>query len=142
MKRSEQATRGAAVLASTLLLLAFVSVQADDDLVFFCNYDVLLTVNDSVGQINSRARVRNGHTIPIDFQDHKIDIAVANAGDGHVELGVTLFERSGEYWYQINPEPLTFGGVLGIPVQYQWSDGDMSLDIAISVSSNHGAASE
>ena len=115
-------------------LVAFGAAQADDDLIFFCNYDVLLTVDDSVGQINSRARVRDGHTIPIDFQDHRIDILIADAGEGRVELGITLFERSGDRWYQINPEPLKFSGELGIPVQYQWSDGSMALDVAISVS--------
>jgi hypothetical protein len=115
-------------------LFAFAAGQAEDDFIFFCNYDVLLTVDDSVGQINSRARVRAGHVIPIEFQHHKIDIAVADAGEGRVELGITLFERSGEYWYQINPEPLKFSGVLGIPVQYQWSDGSLALDVAISVS--------
>lgn len=115
-------------------LFVFQAAQSEDDLIFFCNYDVLLTVDDSVGQINSRARVRDGHAIPIDFQDHRIDILIADAGEGRVELGITLFERSGDNWYQINPEPLKFSGVLGIPVQYQWSDGSMALDVAISVS--------
>lgn len=115
-------------------LFVFQAGRSEDELIFFCNYDVLLTVDDSVGQINSRARVHAGHAIPIEFQHHKIDIVVADAGEGHVELGITLFERSDEYWYQINPEPLKFGGVLGIPMQYQWSDGILSLDIAISVS--------
>ena len=115
-------------------LFVFRAAQAEDDLIFFCNYDVLLTVDDSVGQINSRARVRDGHAIPIDFQDHKIDILINDAGEGRVELGITLFERSGEHWYQINPEPLKFSGELGIPVQYQWSDGSLALDVAISVS--------
>lgn len=124
---------GIAVLAVTSLI-PLQTGEADDDLIFFCNYDVLLTVDDSVGQINSRARVRDGHAIPIDFQNHKIDILIANAGEGRVELGITLFERSGKQWYQINPEPLKFGGVLGIPVQYQWSDGSLALDVAISVS--------
>ncbi len=124
----------AAAVFAIASLFAVQVAQSDDDLIFFCNYDVLLTVDDSVGQINSRARVRDGHAIPIDFQDHKIDILIADAGEGRVELGITLFERSGEYWYQINPEPLNFGGMLGIPVQYQWSDGSLSLDIAISVS--------
>lgn len=122
------------VLAIALLVL-FQAGQADeDDLVLFCNYDVLFTADDSVGKINSRARVRDGHAIPIEFQSHKIDIVVASAGDQGVELAITLFERSGEYWYQINPEPLSFSGTLGVPVRYQWSDGGLALDVAISVS--------
>jgi len=102
--------------------------------VLFCNYDVLLTVDDSVGQINSRARVRDGHVIPIEFKDYKIDIRIASSAEEGVDFAITLFERSEEYWYQINPEPLQFGGELGIPVQYQWRDGHLSLDVAISVS--------
>lgn len=117
-------------------LFAFTAGQAEDDLIFFCNYDVLLSVNDSVGQINSRARVRDGHVVPIEFQNHKINILIMG-GDGGVEFAITLFEKSEKYWYQINPEPLQFSGELGIPVQYQWSGGDLSLDVAISVSDQH-----
>jgi hypothetical protein len=122
--------------ATVLVVLVFVfgAGQADDESVFFCNYDVLFTVDDSVGQINSRARVRDGHTVPIEFQHHKIDILVADGGNDRVDFSITLFEMSGKYWYQINPEPLRFSGMLGIPVQYQWSDGQLSLDVAISVS--------
>lgn len=108
--------------------------HAQSDVVLFCNYDVLLTVDDSVGQINSRARVRDGHVIPVEFQHHKIDIRITRVGEGGIDFAITLFERSEEYWYSINPEPLQFGGELGIPVQYQWSNGDLSLDAAISVS--------
>ena len=116
--------------------------RADSELIFFCNYDVLLSIDDTVGQINSRARVRDGHTVPINFHDHKIEIAVADGGEGRVEFAITLFERSGEHWYQINPEPLTFGGMLGVPVQYQWSDAGIVLDVAISVSSSGHEARE
>ncbi len=108
--------------------------QADGELIFFCNYDVVLIADDSVGQINSRARVRDGHAVPIEFQRHRIDILVASAGEDGATFAITLFEKSGKYWYQINPEPLTFGGNLGVPVRYQWSGGDLSLDVAISVS--------
>jgi len=91
-------------------------------------------VGDSIGQINSRARVRDGHVIPIEFQHHRVDIRIASSDDGGIDFSITLFERSNEYWYPINPEPLQFAGELGIPVQYQWSNGDLSLDAAISVS--------
>ena len=128
MKRPVQAT------VLVVLMFVFGVGQADGELVFFCNYDVVLTAEDSVGQINSRARVRNGHAIPIEFQNHRIDILVASAGEGGATFAITLFEKSGEYWYPINPEPLTFGGNLGVPVRYQWSGGDLSLDVAISVS--------
>ena len=70
----------------------------------------------------------------LSFRHHKIDILVADGGDDRVEFAITLFEMSDKYWYQINPEPLRFSGMLGIPVQYQWSDGHLSLDVAISVS--------
>ncbi len=122
------------VVLTLASLFVFQGGHAESDSVFFCNYDVLLTVDDSIGQINSRARVRDGHTLPIEFQEHRIDILIADAGGGRVDLGITLFEKSGGSWYQINPEPLSFGGTFGIPVQYQWSNGDLSLDVAISVS--------
>jgi len=132
----------------TVTILAIASLfavqtgRADGDLVFFCNYDILFTVDDSIGQINSRARVRDGHAIPIEFQKHKIDIVVAKGGDNGVNFAITLFEKSGESWYKINPEPLTFGGTLGVPVQYQWSSGGLSLDAAISVSPNQDPTRE
>ena len=125
-----------AIIPSVLVALVFAggTGHAEPETVLFCNYDVLLTVDDSVGQINSRARVRDGHAIPIEFQDHTIDILIASRGDGGVDFAIALFERSAEYWYQVNAEPLQFRGELGIPVRYQWSDGSMSLDVAISVS--------
>ncbi len=125
-----------AIIPSALVALALAGGlgHAAPETVLFCNYDVVLTADDSVGQINSRARVRDGHVVPIEFQDHKIDILVASSSESGVEFAITLFERHEEYWYRINPEPLQFSGELGIPVQYQWSDGDLSLDIAISVS--------
>jgi len=127
------------VFVASALVLAGAMSSADSGVggirVFACNYDVVLTVEDSVAQARSRARVRDGHAIPIEFQKHMVDISVSSGEGGEVSLGLTLFEKSGEYWYQINPEPLTFGGSLGIPVQYQWSNGAMSLDIAIVVSS-------
>ena len=129
--------------ATAIALMAVLHfAHAEENQVFFCNYDVLLTTSDSVAQINSRARVRDGHTIPIEFQNHKVHIAVASPGDRRVEIAVLLFEKFEEHWYQVNPEPLTFSGTLGIPVQYQWSDGELSLDIALSVSSNQAAISE
>jgi hypothetical protein len=72
--------------------------HSESDAVFFCNYDVVLTVDDSV------------------------------------EFAITLFEKTGNHWHQINPEPLQFAGELGIPLQYQWSEGGLSPDVAISVS--------
>ncbi len=59
-----------AIAIAIASLFVFQAGQAEDDRIFFCNYDVLLTVDDSIGQINSRARVRAGHVIPIEFQ-HK-----------------------------------------------------------------------
>jgi hypothetical protein len=126
-----------ATVATVLAVLVFACgvARTESAAIFFCNYDVLLTVGDSVGSINSRARVRDGHVIPIEFQNHKIDILVAGGGDSGVEFAITLFEKADEHWYQVNPEPLRFAGELGIPLQYEWSSGGLSLDVAISVSS-------
>ena len=126
--------RDKAIVAVAFVFMTGALAQAGDERIFFCNYDVVLAIDDSVGQINSRARVRDGHTVPIEFQDYKVDVQVAGTEDDGVEFTITLFERSGDYWYEINPEPLEFAGTLGIPVQYQWGDGRVSLDVAISVS--------
>lgn len=126
------------LIVTSALLLAAAIAQAGGGVggirVFSCNYDLVLTVDENVSQARSRARVRDGNAIPIAFQDHMVDISVTSGDNGEILLGLTLFEKSGEFWYQINPEPLTFSGSLGIPVQYQWSDGAMTLDIAIVVS--------
>ena len=127
------------IIIACALVLSGALAHADGGVggirVFSCNYDLVLTVEENVAQARSRARVRDGHAIPIEFQEHMVDISVSSGSDGKVSLGLTLFEKSGEFWYQINPEPLTFDGSLGIPVQYQWTDGAMSLDVAIVVSS-------
>lgn len=122
-----------AALLAALLCVCGVG-HSESDAVFFCNYDVVLTVDDSIGQINSRARVRDGHVVPIEFQQYRIDIRIDAGGEDSVEFAITLFEKTGNHWYQINPEPLQFAGELGIPLQYQWSEGGLSLDVAISVS--------
>ena len=123
-----------AVVAMVMALTPGTS-RADSDLIFFCNYDVLFSVEETVGQVNSRARVRDGHTVPIEFQDYRIEISVAGGPDDSVKFAISMFEKSGQSWYLINPEPLSFGGTLGVPVEYRWSDGGIALDVAISVSS-------
>lgn len=124
------------MIVTSALILSGSLTSADDGAirVFSCNYDLVLTIDENVARARSRARVRDGRAIPIEFQAHMVDISVSSGADGKVLLGLTLFEKSGEFWYQLNPEPLTFDGSLGIPVQYEWTDGAMSLDIAIVVS--------
>ena len=126
-------------LATVLLLLVItppaLAASADATLVWSCNYDVMRIVDDSVGKIRSRSRVRDGHAIPMEFQNHRVDIVVAEASETGVNVAVSLFEKSGEQWYEINPEPLTFSGDIGIPMRYQWTSSGIELDVAIIVSS-------
>lgn len=123
-----------AALALFGLLLSASAPGVNSPRVFSCNYDLKLVVDGNLGQIRSRSLVRDGHAIPMEFQNHKVEVFVTSADGAEIDLAITLFEKSGEHWYEINPEPLKFSGSLGIPMQFEWVDSGLGLDIAIVVS--------
>jgi len=110
---------------------------AQSTLVYTANYDVKLIVAGETSHITSQARVRDKSTIPIDFQEHRIDVTVTNSGSGRYSAFVDVFEKTESDWNRINTEDLSFEAVYGAPVQIQWSDDGISMDFAIAVSILH-----
>jgi len=113
------------------------SSMAQSTLVYTSNYDVKLVVAGETSHITHQARVRDKSTIPIDFQEHRIDVTVTNIGSGRYSAFVDVFEKTESDWNRINTEDLSFEAVYGAPVQLQWSDDGISMDFAIAISILH-----
>ena len=116
------------------LVLATVSSYVSAAAVFRSNYDVVLTVEGNRYHAQSRAQVRDGHAIPVQFHDYRIEMAISSVSDEKYSVAVNVFENLRGSWYQVNDDSLSFGGGFGIPVEYRWSSAGVELDIAIVVS--------
>ena len=116
------------------LVLATVPSYVSAAAVFRSNYDVVLTVEGNRYHAQSRAQVRDGHAIPVQFHDYRIEIAISSVSAEEYSVAVNVFENLRGSWYQVNDDGLSFGGGFGIPVEYRWSIAGVELDIAIVVS--------
>lgn len=116
------------------LVLATIPSYVSAAAVFRSNYDVVLTVEGNRYHAQSRAQVRDGHAIPVQFHDYRIEIAISSVSDEKYSVAVNVFENLRGSWYQVNDDGLSFGGGFGIPVEYRWSNAGVELDIAIVVS--------
>lgn len=116
------------------LILSTAPSYVGAEVVFRSNYDVILTVEGNRYHSQSRAQVRDGHTIPIVFHDYRIELAIFLASDEKFSVVVTVFENLRGSWYQMDIDSLSFEGGFGIPVEYRWNRARIELDIAIVVS--------
>ncbi len=117
-----------------LMMMGISAAPAQSTLVFATNYDAILVVGESESRITSRSKVRNGNTIPVQFQKHRINITLSEVAPGEFKAEVNVFERTPDGWYLINTDPLLFGGDYTTPVEYQWRLGEVYLNLAIVVS--------
>lgn len=128
---SDNRYRLAVILAGVL----FSAVgHAQLTVVLIANYDAKLTVAGELHHISSQTKVRSGRTFPIDFQDHRIDVSVANIGDGQYRAFITVLEKDEDGWTEITVEDMMFEALFAAPVQFQWQSDEVSLDLAIAVS--------
>ena len=103
-------------------------------LVLISNYDITLNVPGAIQHITNQAKVRNGKTFPIEFRNHRVDVTINTIGDGKYRATVNLYERHDATWFKMIVEDLTFEAMFGAPVNLQWDDVDISIDLAIAVS--------
>jgi len=121
------------ILCVAGLLLAEVSLS-QLTLVLISNYDITLNVPGGIQHITNQAKVRNGKTFPIEFRSHRVDVTINTIGDGNYRATVNLYERHDATWFKMTVEDLTFEAMFGAPVNLQWEDTDISVDLAIAVS--------
>ncbi|MFQ5610003.1 MAG: hypothetical protein ACE5F8_07010 [Woeseiaceae bacterium] len=103
-------------------------------MVLTANYDARLTVAGAKFHVTSQAKVRNGRTFPIDFQDHRIDVTISTLGDGKYRAYVNVFERHDNDWRKVTRDELEFEAAFAAPIQFEWAEGELSMDVAIAVS--------
>lgn len=107
------------------------SASGEPQIVFFANYDINLFIDGVRGSNQASAQVRDGHTIPVDFQSHRVDITISSGAAGKIRVDLKVFEKSQDGWFQMNAEKLAFEGELGVPVEYAWNDAGVALDLAL-----------
>ncbi len=108
--------------------------HAQSTLIFASNYDLVLTVNGDFSRARSRVEVRNEHTFPIEFHNHKIHITVSAISEDRYSIRMSIYEKSLEAWFEINTDTITFSGTYSIPVEYKWSGVGVQLNLALVVS--------
>ena len=110
------------------------TLAAESERVFSSNYHLVLNAGESMGEIQTSARVRDGHTIPAEFQTHRIDITVTSVSDSRFVIRLNIFEKYQSEWYRLDAGEMEFEGEFGIPVEYAWNSADLQLNLAIVVS--------
>lgn len=125
------ALRGLVLGVSLLLALA---ARGDDAPVYASNYDVLLRADGNSWQVRSRARVYDGHAIPVELGPFRVDVAVAGREEGFATIELRLFEKSGGEWHRISAQDLSFPAQLGTPVEFAWNGAGLELDVAVVLS--------
>lgn len=103
-------------------------------LILISNYDIKLEVEDEVQHITNQAKVRNGKTIPIEFLEHRIDITIRSVGGGKYRAWIDLYQKDETSWFKITEEDLTFEAMFAAPINLQWGEADISMDLSIAVS--------
>ncbi len=120
-----------AILCS--ILGAYVG-YAQSTLIFASNYDLALIVNGELSRSRSRVEVRNESTFPIEFHKHKIEITVSAISEEQYKIDLRIFEKSLGTWFEINTDPISFGGTYSIPIEYKWHNVGVQMDLALVVS--------
>ncbi len=131
--RFNRVAGGRLVLCLAGILLSEASLS-QLTLVLVSNYDIKLNVAGADHHITNQAKVRNGKTIPIEFQNNRVDVTIDTIGDEKYRATVILYERDNTTWNKIDHEDLTFEAMFGAPVNLQWEEADISIDLAIAVS--------
>ena len=99
--------------------------------VFTSNYDVRLTVNGVLNHAQSRARVRAGHTIPVEFQRHKVNLTISPTGSGQYAVNAALFKKSASGWLPIVMDIPELRGDLGTPMSFTSEANDIKLNVVL-----------
>ena len=108
--------------------------HAQSTLIFASNYDLALIVNGELSRSRSRVEVRNESTFPIEFHKHKIEITVSAISEEHYKIDLRIFEKSLGTWFEINTDPISFGGTYSNPIEYKWHNVGVQMDLALVVS--------
>lgn len=113
----------------------YIGASADTQVttVFASNYDVVLTVNGEINHAQSSAKVRAGHTIPVELQRHKVGLTVLAVTPGKYAVVTTLFEKSHGDWFPISVDIPELDADLGSPMTFTWEANDIRLDVALVV---------
>lgn len=97
---------------------------------FASNYDVILTVGDAQYRAQSRVRVADGSTIPIEFTRFRVNLNVSSIDSERFQVLLTIDERIDREWIRLDVDPEGFGGAFGAPLRFAWNGNSVRLNIA------------
>lgn len=101
---------------------------------FAVNYDVVLTVADAQYRAQSRVRVLDGATIPVEFDRFKVNLDVSSRDSDKFQALIAIHERIDGEWIELDVDAGGFGGRLGAPHRFAWDGDSMRLNIAVIIS--------
>ena len=121
------------VLLAAILLTSVGLPAAESDDVLQTHYEMLLDVGGTEGAIQTSTQLHDGHTFPVDFQSHKVDVTITSKSQTRCLVDLTVYEKVDDVWYQVNSGTIEFEATFRVPIVFQWNSGDIKLDFAIAI---------
>lgn len=119
--------------ALVFLVMQATVVAAQTERVFVSNYDLQIRVGDESGSVQSQARVRDGHAFPVELRNIKTEVQISGTSESAYVAVLSIYEKTQSGWYLVTVEKPRFEGRFGVPVQFSWASGDVSLEVAMAV---------
>lgn len=125
-----------------LLLLSFATAlptaaqpaMDESQVVLIANYQATFRAGLEYRQMKGQAKVRDTNQFPIQFDDFRIFVLLIRIADKEYIADVAIERLEESTWLPVNTDVLSFRSSFASPTEFEWSNDEYSLDLAIAVS--------
>ncbi len=117
---------------------SFSSAYAQSEAIYACNYTFDVSIEGNAFEIQQQSRVRDGHSVPFNLQNQRLELRVTRLQDTSIRVDFPLFERMGTGWHASYPEPPGLEVNLGAPTEWTHVDDIMHIRLSIICSQFNG----
>ena len=129
----------ALVLGVGLIAFAPRWSYADCEFDFITDFNFQIITDNDTSKTTGTAWVREGKTIDISFQYHRVDLKFYDIGENQYRVELLLQERTDDSEFpqpdstykQVNSTALAFDGAFGFPVAFRPAIGGVELEFAL-----------
>lgn len=112
---------------------------ADCEIDFTTEFNIQVTTDNDTSNEIGTAFVRQGWTIDIPFQYHRVDLKFYDIGENQYRVELILQERTDDSdfprpdstYKQVNSTALAFDGAFGVPVAFRPAIGGVEIEVAL-----------
>jgi len=109
------------------------SAMNEDQVVLIANYHASFRAGSEYRQMKGQAKVRDTSQFPIQFDDFRVLIMLIQLSEKEYKADVVAERLEDSRWLPINTDSVTFRSFFASPAEFEWIDGEYSLDLAIAV---------